>query len=344
MKRILAIETSCDETAVAILAFEKQAVKVKKNLVSSQIPIHQKYGGVVPEIAARNHVPEMVHLLDVALGKDHLKHIDAIAVTEGPGLSIALRIGLEAARVLSFLSGKPVIGVNHLEGHIASAWLDAKAQKQWAFPILVLIVSGGHTELVLMKDFGTYRLLGETRDDAAGEAFDKSAKLMGLPYPGGPQISKLAETGDRQAFDLPRPMLRDANLDFSFSGLKSAVRREWEKLQKAPGGVSEKMKQDLAASLEEAIVDTLVQKTIKAVEKYPVKGVALVGGVSANTYLRSQLKAALKRTDKTLSFFPSDKKYMTDNAAMIAAAGYWKLKQGKTMNWKKLDVRPEMNF
>ena len=322
---ILGIETSCDETAVSILACGKREICVRKNLISSQIPIHQKYGGVVPEIAARNHVPEIIHLLDKALKKGVMKSIDAVAVTEGPGLSIALRIGVESARVLSFIFQKPLIGVNHLEGHIASAWLDTKARKSWSFPLLVLIVSGGHTELVLMRDFGSYKLIGETRDDAAGEAFDKSAKLMGLPYPGGPQISILAEGGDRQAFDLPRPMLHDKSFDFSFCGLKTAVRSEWEQVPKQSGEELQRAKQDLAASLEEAIADTLIQKTLRAVHKFHVKGVVLVGGVSANRYLRQQMKCALKKTDKELFFFPSDKKYMTDNAVMIAAAGYWKI-------------------
>lgn len=343
-KTILGIETSCDETAVALLEFGKADVKVKKNLVSSQIPIHQKYGGVVPEVAARNHVPEIIHLLDKALGRNPLKQFDAIAVTEGPGLSIALRIGIESARVLSFLSGKPVIGVNHLEGHIASAWLNSAARKKWDFPLLVLVVSGGHTELVLMRDFGKYKIIGETRDDAAGEAFDKSAKLMGLPYPGGPQISKLAQDGDREAFELPRPMLHDASFDFSFSGLKTAVRREWEGLKRVKGEALQQAKHDLAASLEEAIVDTLVQKTLRAAEKYKVKGVVLVGGVSANTHLRARMKSALKTFDSSVRFFPSDKKFVTDNAAMIATAGYWKLSYGKPTDWKKLEANPELNF
>lgn len=344
MKRILGIETSCDETAVAILEFGKTDVKVKKNLVSSQIPIHRKYGGVVPEVAARNHVPEIVHLLYEALGKGGMKQIDAIAVTEGPGLSIALRVGIEAARVLAFLYRKPLYGVSHLEGHVASAWLDAKARGKWEFPLLVLVVSGGHTELVLMKDFGKYKIVGETRDDAAGEAFDKSAKLMGLPYPGGPEISKLAEGGNREAFDLPRPMMKDESLDFSFSGLKTAVRREWERVRKLKGEGFESAKRDLAASLEEAIVDSLVRKTLRAVTKHRVAGVALVGGVSANTHLRTRLAEALKAHDSTLGFFPSDKKYITDNAAMIAAAGYWKSGYGKPSDWRKMDAKPEMGF
>jgi N6-L-threonylcarbamoyladenine synthase len=345
VKRILGIETSCDETAVALLEYDKNKVVVKQNLVSSQIPIHQKYGGVVPEIAARNHVPEMVHLLSRALGKNGMDAFDAIAVTEGPGLSIALRVGVEAARTLAYLSGKPVVGVNHLEGHIASAWLHPKARANWKFPLLVLIVSGGHTELVLMKDFGKYKIVGETRDDAAGEAFDKSAKLMGLPYPGGPQISRLAESGDQSAFDLPRPMMNDKSLDFSFSGLKTAVRREWEtSVKKMNGEELETAKKNLAASLEETIVETLVEKTMRAVRKHNVKGVVLVGGVSANAYLRKRLADAVKTHDKRLSFFPSDKKFMTDNAAMIAVAGMWKLSYGKKTDWKKLDANPEANL
>lgn len=344
MKRILGIETSCDETAVALLEYDKQRVVVKKNLVSSQIPIHRKYGGVVPEVAARNHVPEVVHLITDALGKNDMNAFDAIAVTEGPGLSIALRVGVEAARTLAFLSGKPVVGINHLEGHIASAWLDTTARKRWQFPLLVLIVSGGHTELVLMKDFGKYKLVGGTRDDAAGEAFDKSAKLMGLPYPGGPQIAKLAEGGNRSTFDLPRPMLADKSFDFSFSGLKTAVRREWDSVKRLKGEAYETARKNLAASLEEAVIETLVTKTMRAVERFQVKGVALVGGVSANRELRLRLGSTIKAHDKHLRYFPSDKKFITDNAVMIAAAGIWKLSYGKPTGWKKLDAKPEANL
>ncbi|MCC6563874.1 tRNA (adenosine(37)-N6)-threonylcarbamoyltransferase complex transferase subunit TsaD [Candidatus Uhrbacteria bacterium] len=341
--KVLAIETSCDETAVCLLSASKTKVKVEHDLVSSQIPIHQKYGGVVPEVAARSHVAETVSLLMQTLGPKGLKAFDAIAVTSGPGLATALRVGIEAGRVLAMLTGKPIVGVNHLEGHLASAWLNAENRKHWKFPMLALIVSGGHTELVLMKAQCKYKIVGQTRDDAAGEAFDKSAKLMGLPYPGGPHIAKLALEGDAKAFDLPRPMMNDGSLDFSFSGLKTAVRQTWEGWPIATEVLREKAKRDLAASVQQAIVDVLVAKTITAAKKYKVKAVLLVGGVSANALLRETLGAAIKEQLAGVTYMPSDKAYITDNAAMIAAAGYWRLAKGEKHDWKKIEAKPEWN-
>ncbi|KAA0205872.1 tRNA (adenosine(37)-N6)-threonylcarbamoyltransferase complex transferase subunit TsaD [Candidatus Uhrbacteria bacterium] len=362
MIRLLGIETSCDETAVSILEVESRKSKVvklqvRKHLVSSQVPIHRKYGGVVPEVAARSHVAEIVALLSEALGIDPDRAsgggtarraptdaFDAIAVTTGPGLATALRVGIEAGRVLAMLSGKPIVGVNHLEGHLASAWLNADNRKAWAYPMLALVVSGGHTELVLMKDACKYRIVGQTRDDAAGEAFDKTAKLMGLPYPGGPEIAKLALEGDPAGFDLPRPMMDDGSFDFSFSGLKTAVRLAWEPWTKGPETLREKAKRDLAASLQQAIVDVLVKKTIEAAEKFKAKGVLLVGGVSANTLLRDTLGSRIKDQGSDIAYLPSDKMYITDNAAMIAAAGYWRLAKGEQHDWRKLEAKPEWNL
>lgn len=342
--RVLGIETSCDETAVSILNVSGKTLKVEQHLVSSQIPIHQKYGGVVPEVAARSHVPETVSLITQALGKKGMKAFDAIAVTSGPGLATALRVGIEAGRVLAMLSGKRIIGVNHLEGHLASAWLNAENRKRWKYPLLALIVSGGHTELVLIKKACTYKIVGQTRDDAAGECFDKSAKLMGLPYPGGPQIAKLALEGDASVFELPRPMLRDESFDFSFSGLKTAVRQAWEPWVKGPEERKEKAKRDLAASLQQAIVEVLATKTIAAAKRYKVEGVLLVGGVSANASLREELATRIESELPGVAFLPSDKLYVTDNAAMIAAAGYWRLVKGEKHDWKKMDAKPEWNL
>lgn len=341
---VIGIETSCDETAISLLSANGSTVRVKTHLVSSQVPIHQKYGGVVPEVAARSHVPELVSLLTQTLGKKKFKAFDVIAVTSGPGLATALRVGLESARMLAFLSGKPIIGVNHLEGHLASAWLNPKNRLKWKFPLLALIVSGGHTELVLMNGFGKYRIVGQTRDDAAGEAFDKSAKLMGLPYPGGPAIAKLALEGNPDEFKLPRPMLQDPSLDMSFSGLKTAVRLAWEPWKNVAAERKELAKRHLAASVQTAIVEVLVEKTIRAAKKYKVKGVLLVGGVSANAMLREELGKRVKKDLPKVAYLPSDRAYITDNAAMIAAAGLWRYRMNDLDDWKKLDANPEWNL
>ncbi len=342
--RILAIETSCDETSVAIVRVRGTDVRVLHHETATQIPIHARYGGVVPEIAARMHVAETVSLLDRAsvLKKGRCPY-DAIAVTRGPGLATALRVGIEAGRTLAFISEKPFIGVNHLEGHLASSWLIPSNRKRWTFPILFLLVSGGHSELVLMKEFRKIRVLGRTRDDAAGEAFDKTAKLMGLGYPGGPAISMRAKDGNPTAFDLPRPMLGDASLDFSFSGFKSAVRRVWEGLSDTErshrGTVS-----DLCASVEQAIVDVLVEKTIRAALKVKPAAIAVVGGVSANQLLQFEIaKAVTDRLPKVTLLEPASG-FHTDNAAMIAAAASWRLMNGETDDWKKVDAKPEWDL
>lgn len=339
--RILGIESSCDETAFSVLEVDPSGglVEVVENLVSSQVPIHQQYGGVVPEIAARTHVLETVALFQDVVSRQPLQSLDLIAVTRGPGLPTALQVGVEAARMMSFLSGVPVMGVNHLEGHLASSWLKASHREQWQFPLLALVVSGGHTELVLMKDFCDYEIIGETRDDAAGEAFDKCAKLIGLPYPGGPEIAKLALKGSGTRFGLPRPMLEDPSLDFSFSGLKTAVRQTWELCAK-----TEQDKADLAASVQEAIVDVLVKKTMKAVKQQKVHGVLVVGGVSANVRLREVMELTLKEAFPKVAFLPSDRQYITDNAAMIAAAGYWRWRQGERQDWRSLDIDPNLGI
>ncbi|MBD3251984.1 tRNA (adenosine(37)-N6)-threonylcarbamoyltransferase complex transferase subunit TsaD [Candidatus Uhrbacteria bacterium] len=343
--RVLGIETSCDETSVAILDvdFTKKTpgVRIVKHVVSSQIDIHAQYGGVVPEVAARTHVPETVALLTGMLSKkDPLNSFDAIAVTKGPGLATALRVGIQAAQTLAWTSEKPLIGVNHLEGHLASAWLVPENRRQWQFPALALLVSGGHTELVLMKDFGKYEIIGSTRDDAAGEAFDKSAKLLGLGYPGGPKISKHAEKGNGAAIDFPRPMIHDPSLDMSFSGLKTAVRLEVAKVNK----MTPKKRHDLCASIQRAIIDLLVYKTIKAATLHPVKSILLVGGVSANKQLRLDLDSAIKQELKGVKMLKPAVGLATDNAAMIAAAGCWSLVKGKTSDWRKIDAEPELDL
>jgi N6-L-threonylcarbamoyladenine synthase len=334
--RVLGIETSCDETSISLLSVSAEDVQVEYNLVSSQIDIHQRYGGVVPEVAARSHVPEMIHLLTEAFGEDWSQAFDALAVTRGPGLSMALLVGLEAAKILAVLSGKPIVGVNHLEGHLASAWLNAENRKRWTFPLLALSASGGHSELILVKDVGVYELIGGTRDDAAGEAFDKTAKMMGLPYPGGPQIEKLSLLGNPGQFKLPRPMLDEDSLDMSFSGLKTAVRQMWEK-EAEMFARNAQARADLALEVQTAIIDVLIEKTRRAIKRTGVRAVALVGGVSASASLRARMKTMLEERFPGVAFLPSDRAYVTDNAAMIAAAGSWHLLKGESHDPLMLD-------
>ncbi len=341
---ILGIETSCDETSVAILRIEAGGVQILHHEIASQIAVHAMYGGVVPEVAARLHVAEIAALLDRALGVDKpLEKFDAIAVTRGPGLATALRVGVESARTIAFASGKPLIGVNHLEGHLASVWLVKENRDVWQFPTLALLVSGGHTELVLMKDFCKYRVLGRTRDDAAGEAFDKTAKLMGLGYPGGPAIETWAAQGNPAAFPLPRPMLHDGSLDFSFSGLKTAVRNVWEGLSKTQQA-DEQMRADLCASIQAAILDVLVRKTMTAVRKYQPRAVSIVGGVSASVALQHAMEAALQQEAPEVRMLKPARGLHTDNAAMIAAAGAWHIMKGESHDWKRMDADPEIDL
>ncbi|MCC7356993.1 tRNA (adenosine(37)-N6)-threonylcarbamoyltransferase complex transferase subunit TsaD [Candidatus Uhrbacteria bacterium] len=345
---ILAIETSCDETSVALLRVSGNKVEIRHHETATQIPIHARYGGVVPEVAARTHVAEVVSLLERAgifLSKK-LSTVDAIAVTRGPGLSTALRVGIEAARTLAFSTGKPLIGVNHLEGHLASSWLVPENRNQWKFPILALLVSGGHTELVLMKDFGKYRIIGRTRDDAAGEAFDKSAKLMGLAYPGGPLISKYAaqfeKTKQKSRFTLPRPMINDPSLDMSFSGLKTAVRQTWEGISNEERS-NESIIAEMAWSIQDAICDVLVQKTQRAIQKHHPVAVTVVGGVSANKELQKRMAEMIQTQTNILFHVPAIGLH-TDNAAMIAAAGSWRFSRNAFDRWQTIDAKPEWNL
>lgn len=357
---ILGIETSCDETSVALLDVESKtkvpSVKLKKHIISSQIDIHAKYGGVVPEVAARSHVPETVALITKVLGRKGMDAFDAIAVTRGPGLATALRVGIQAAQTIAWTSGKPLVGVNHLMGHLASAWLLAENRKHWEYPSLALLVSGGHTELVLLTGLNEARVIGSTRDDAAGEAFDKSAKLLGLGYPGGPKLSKLAVGGNDKAYNFPRPMLHDASLDFSFSGLKTAIRQEIEG-RSVDQSISRSGQNssthrltdsptlsDICASIERAIIDVLIAKTIRAAKEYPVKNILLVGGVSANSRLREDLASAVKRELPSVHFFKPALQFCTDNGAMIAAAGAWRIIKGENDDWRGLDADPELDI
>jgi N6-L-threonylcarbamoyladenine synthase len=323
-KIILGIESSCDETGVALVEVSRLAkgwrFQVLQNLVYSQILTHREFGGVVPEVAAREHaihLPLLFQKLAASpLEKAWLqKNVDAIAVTRGPGLVTCLLVGVEFAKTLSAAWQKPLLGMNHLEGHVYANLLsgDNKQIKDFKFPTLCLIVSGAHTELVLMTKHLSYKLIGSTKDDAVGEAFDKTAKLLGLEYPGGPVLSKLAETGNRVAVNFPRAMLDQPNFDFSFAGLKTAVA-----IYKSKHKIS---KPDLAASFEAAAVDVLIGKTLLAAKKFQPKTVVLAGGVAANRPLRAGLKIEFARNFPAVNVLEPELKYATDNAAMIATAG-----------------------
>lgn len=344
LMRILGIETSCDETAASLLEIKAGRFRILSSLVASQIKIHAKTGGVVPEVAAREHLTKLLPLIEKSLTINHfLIKPDIIAVTSGPGLITSLMVGAETAKTLSYLWRKPLIAVNHLEAHLYSNWLGdykdsnkIQAFPKIKFPALCLIVSGGHTELVLIKNYGQYKSIGQTQDDAAGEAFDKVAKLLKLGYPGGPAISSLAKKGAKDIFDLPRPMIRSGNFDFSFSGLKTAVLY----LVKGHGRLSKQEKADLAASFQQAVIDVLIAKTLKAAKKYKVKSVMLSGGVAANQELRRQFKAAAKKQSHEVKFYLAATKFCTDNATMVALAGYFHSLKKDFTHWSKVKVDP----
>ena len=330
--RILAIETSCDETACAVLENGRELLS---STVASQMDIHARYGGVFPEVASRQHVLSIIPVIEQTLVQSNLtlKDIDAIAVTRGPGLAGSLVVGMNMAKGLALGTNLPMIGVNHLEGHIYSSWIynageDAPPEPQ--FPLMALLVSGGHTELNLMTDHLTYQRLGSTLDDAAGEAFDKVARLLGLPYPGGPSIQRAAETGDPTRFKFPRAKLDNA-YNFSFSGLKTAVLYEvndWKKKNKTLPV------EDIAASFQAAVVDVLFKKTIQAARDHHAKEILVAGGVSANRALRQVFQAQ----DEFKVHIPAFS-LCTDNAAMIAAAGYYRYSFGH-VSGLEIDVQP----
>lgn len=308
---ILGIETSCDETAAAII---KNGKEIVANVVASQIESHKRFGGVVPEIASRHHVEQITLVLEEVMSqaKMEFRDLTGIAVTAGPGLVGALLIGVEAAKALSFAHSLPLVPVHHIAGHIYANRL----VKELEFPLIALVVSGGHTELVYMKEHGHFEVIGETRDDAAGEAYDKVARTLNLPYPGGPHIDRLANEGE-PSISLPRAWLEEGSYDFSFSGLKSAVINTLHNAEQRGETISP---QDLAASFQDSVTEVLVDKTIRAAKEYQVKQVLLAGGVAANKGLRSRLESAM--TDlKGIELIIPPLKLCTDNAAMIAAAG-----------------------
>ncbi len=337
--RVLGIESSCDETAIALVEGTGDRLRVERSVISSQIDLHKAFGGVVPEVAARRHVDVIFPLLEEAGVPRDGAGIDVIAVTAGPGLVAALRVGVELGKTLAWMWNKPLVGANHLEGHLYSTWFDGAGEEGEAsrFPALALLVSGGHTELVLMRGHGDYALLGMTRDDAAGEAFDKVAKRVGLPYPGGPQISRLALEGRADAIAFPRPMIDSGDFDFSFSGLKTAVAVHLAAHPDTP-------LPDLCASFQQAVVDVLVAKTMAAARQVRPASVLLSGGVAANALLRETLRAEVARAFPEATFHAPSPEHTTDNAAMIAAAGYFRAQAGRFDDPMSLVADPNMRL
>jgi N6-L-threonylcarbamoyladenine synthase len=328
--RILAIETSCDETAAAVV---ENGSRILGNVIASQTDLHAEFGGVFPEVASRKHI-EVIHaVVAQAMNEAHtgFDDLDAFAVTRGPGLVGSLLVGVNLAKGLAVAWNKPLLGINHLEGHIYSLWLTEMAE-EIVFPVLTLIVSGGHTELILMRDHLTYEHLGGTLDDAAGEAFDKVGRLLDLPYPGGPHIDKASEGGNPEAYRLPRAYLGD-DYNFSFSGLKTAVLRESKRFRPERMPVA-----DLAASFQQAVVDVLVEKTAAAASAYEVTAVHMAGGVSANSELRRHMVASVRVPVR----YPPPL-LCTDNAAMIAAAAHWRFLAGERTGLD-MDVMPGLRL
>lgn len=334
MALVLGIETSCDETAAAVV---QDGSKILSNVVASQIDIHAPYGGVFPEIASREHVLKIIPVIEETMRDAGIAFRDlaAVAVTHGPGLAGSLLVGVNTAKAVAFANDLPLIGVNHLEGHIYANWLEAAASAlpDSPFPLIALIVSGGHSELVLMRGHNDYHMIGHTLDDAAGEAFDKVARLLGLGYPGGPAIQKSAETGDPNAFKLPRAWLRGTH-DFSFSGLKTAVLHLVQSLE----GKGALPVADIAASFQAAITDVLVEKTRQAAQEFGAQQILLAGGVAANARLRQTMVAT---ADLPVLIPPP--KLCIDNGAMIASAAWWHLERGEKSGWD-LDVIPSLQL
>ncbi len=321
---ILAIESSCDETAAAVV---KNGREVLSNVISSQIALHTLYGGVVPEIASRKHIEKINQVIEEALDQAEvtLDDLDAIGVTYGPGLVGALLVGVAEAKAIAYAKKLPLIGVHHIEGHISANYIENKELEP---PFICLVVSGGHTHLVCVKDYGTYEILGRTRDDAAGEAFDKVARAIGLGYPGGPKIDKLAKEGNPNAISFPRAHIEGAEYDFSFSGVKSAVLNYINGCQMK--GI-EYHKADIAASFQKAVTDVLVGNAMRAVETYGLKKLAIAGGVASNSSLREAMKQACE--ERGIEFYYPSPILCTDNAAMIGAAAYYEYLNGTRSGW-----------
>ena len=370
---ILGIETSCDETAAAVLQKIDNRIQILSNVVASSAQLQEKFGGIIPEQAAREQIKSIIPVIETAIHDSRFKiaDIDAIAVTYGPGLIGSLLVGVETAKTLAKIYNKPLIPINHLIGHFYANWINQNHELRImnygkknldsyfmlhnsvpSFPCLGLLVSGGHTDLVLFTDHGKYQYLGGTRDDAAGECFDKCARLLKLPYPGGPQISKLAENGNSEKFKLPLPMKNSNDLDFSYSGLKTAVANlvqsspvilnEVKNIKLYPSLITQddNILADLAAAIEETIVKSLIHKLIQALKKYPVKDVIVAGGVAANQKLASELKLKIENLKLKINLHIPPPNLCTDNAAMIASAGFF----AKGSSWKTVEASPSLHF
>lgn len=339
--KILGIETSCDETAAAVI---EDGSVIHSNVVASQAALHAQYGGIVPEVAARQHMLAMTPVIRQALAEAGVeaRQLDGVAVTHGPGLAGSLLIGVNAAKGFAYANELPFIGLNHLEGHIYSAWLEgANPEASPGFPLMCLIASGGHTDLILMQGHKRYTLIARTRDDAAGEAFDKAARALGLGFPGGPEIQRVAERSAGGEARFPRPSVRNS-LDFSFSGLKTAVARRAEERGIYPPSEDappdDQMVANMAAEFQEAAVDCMVERTLEAVKRYRVKGVVLGGGVAANSHLRQEMRRRLP----VESVVPRPA-LCTDNGAMMGAAGYFHFRDGVRSQWD-IDVVPNLRL
>lgn len=331
---ILAVESSCDETAAAVV---KNGREVLSNVISSQIDLHTLYGGVVPEIASRKHIEKINQVIEQALTEAHVtfEEITAIAVTYGPGLVGALLVGVSAAKALAFALKKPLVGVHHIEGHISANYIEHKELEP---PFICLVVSGGHSHLVKVKDYGEYEILGRTRDDAAGEAFDKVARAIGLGYPGGPKVDKVSNEGNPDAIHFPRAKVGESEYDFSFSGLKSAVLNYLNSCEMKGEPICQA---DVAASFQKAVVDVLVDHSMDAVEKYGFTKFAIAGGVASNTHLRKAMEEAC--AEKGIDFYHPSPIFCTDNAAMIGVAGYYEYLKG-TRHGYDLNAVPNLKL
>lgn len=341
--KILGIDTSCDDTCVALIEIQNKRYKILSNVISSQVKLHAKYGGVYPMLAKREHIKNLPLVYKKAIKQAGIKQVDLIGVTVGPGLEPCLWQGVNFAKDLAEKLKKPLVFVNHVEAHILANFIEGGLASN-IFPIMCLVVSGGHTQLILMKGIGKYKLIGETRDDAAGECFDKTARILGLGYPGGPIVARIASQneGSSTSIILPRPMMHTKDYDFSFSGLKTAVLYEFQK-RTAKVRKSEEYVRAMCKEVQQSIIDVLIWKTLKAAKDFKVKSIILGGGVTANTELRRQFGEKIKKEMPNAKYIVPDAKYSTDNAAMIALTAYFHKKEAKN-NWKNIKVNGNLGI